>query len=114
MAFLEAELHLLRDQLGTFELRMRAIELGNEKAASSTLAIGQSIKMNPSINHSSGAANCKSTLRSRLFMAMQQMINLVDSAQKAPLGRHKTTANQVLQSSQVYHHHKPKADVVLV
>ncbi|KAI8444826.1 hypothetical protein BY996DRAFT_8694386 [Phakopsora pachyrhizi] len=44
MAFLEAELHLLRDQLGTFELRMRAIELGNEKAASSTLAIAQSMK----------------------------------------------------------------------
>ncbi|KAI8461560.1 hypothetical protein BY996DRAFT_6408521 [Phakopsora pachyrhizi] len=105
MAFLEAELHLLRDQLGTFELRMRAIELGNEKAASSTSAIGQSI---------SGAANCKSTLKSRLFMAMQQLINLVDNAQKAHLGRHKTTANQVLESSQVHHHHKPKADVVLV
>ncbi|KAI8460873.1 hypothetical protein BY996DRAFT_8391368 [Phakopsora pachyrhizi] len=44
MAFLEAELHLLRDQLGTFELQMRAIELGNEKAASSKLAIAQSIK----------------------------------------------------------------------
>ncbi|KAI8444458.1 hypothetical protein BY996DRAFT_6487901 [Phakopsora pachyrhizi] len=70
-------------------------------------------QMNPSINHSSGAANCKSTLRSRLFMAMQQLINLVDNAQKAHLGRHKTTANQVLQSSQVHHHHKPKADVVL-
>ncbi|KAI8445161.1 hypothetical protein BY996DRAFT_8693928 [Phakopsora pachyrhizi] len=48
MAFLEAELHLLRDQLGTFELRMRAIELGNEKAASSTLAIAQSIEMQAS------------------------------------------------------------------
>ncbi|CAH7677462.1 hypothetical protein PPACK8108_LOCUS12616 [Phakopsora pachyrhizi] len=43
MAFLEAELHLLRDQLGSFELRMRAIERGNEKAASSTSAIAQSI-----------------------------------------------------------------------
>ncbi|KAI8449534.1 hypothetical protein BY996DRAFT_8397035 [Phakopsora pachyrhizi] len=48
MAFLEAELHLFRDQLGTFELRMRAIELGNEKAASSTSAIAQSIEIQAS------------------------------------------------------------------
>ncbi|CAH7678646.1 hypothetical protein PPACK8108_LOCUS13097 [Phakopsora pachyrhizi] len=33
-----------QDQLGTFELQMRVIELGSEKAASSTLAIGQSMQ----------------------------------------------------------------------
>ncbi|KAI8460100.1 hypothetical protein BY996DRAFT_6409673 [Phakopsora pachyrhizi] len=92
--------------LSSKELQLK-IAVPTDRVASRQLTVS-------SINQGPDVANSKSTLRSRLFLAMRHLINLVDSTQPLQIMNNKKTVNKTLQPSQVHHHHKHKANVVLV